>query len=107
MTGSETSEDSEALNALVHAGTIWAATGHGQPLVDAAALALSAALDSPSLRALAGAPTRFADEEATDLAPDVFAELKLELEEKFSEAAYVGPARFRARQFLDGGTPRR
>lgn len=86
MTGSQASAAREALEALVDAGTSWAATGHGQPLVDAAALALSAGLDSPSLRVLAGAPKRFADEEATDLAPDVFAELGLEMEEKFSEA---------------------
>lgn len=102
MNGSHTSEAREALEALVDAGTVWAATGHGQPLVHAAALALTAGLDSPSLRVLAGAPNRFADEEATDLAPDVLAELGLELEEKFSEGAYVALARLRARQFLDG-----
>lgn len=77
MNGSHASEAREALEALVEAGTLWAATGHGQPLVDAAVVALTAGLDSPSLRVLAGAPKRFADEEASGLAPDVSAELAL------------------------------
>ncbi len=91
-----------ALKALLDAGTVWAATGHGQPMVDGAAAALVAGVDSPTLRILAGAPARSADQEATELAGDVFAELGLALPTKFSEEAYVALARLKAQQFLDG-----
>ncbi len=43
MNGSHASEAREALEALVEAGTSWATAGHGQPLVHAAVVALTAA----------------------------------------------------------------
>ena len=102
MAGESETEQS-AISALVDAGVVWAATGYGQPLADAAADALVAGLDSPTLRVLAGAPARFADEEATELAVDTFTELGLALPPRFSEEACVALARQRAQQFLDGG----
>lgn len=99
--------DEQSLRALKDAGTVWAATGHGQPLVDAAVDALVAGMDSPSLRVLAGAPSRFADEEANELAADTFQELGLDLPTKFSEEAHVALARLKSQHFLNGAmTPR-
>ena len=63
-------EGNPVLDALAEAGVTWAAGGRGQPLVDAAAEALAAGVDSPTLRVLAGAPRATADEEATELAPN-------------------------------------
>lgn len=94
--------ESAALGQLREAGIIWAASGHGQPFVDAAALALAAGIDSPRLRVLAGALSRFADEETSELAPGVFEELNLGVPEKFSAEAYIAVARLRARDFLRG-----
>ncbi|NOX28870.1 MAG: hypothetical protein GXP35_02280, partial [Actinobacteria bacterium] len=45
----------------------WAGTGYGKPLVDAAVAALMEGLDTPLLRQLAGAPARFADEDASGI----------------------------------------
>lgn len=98
----ESGDGPEPVEALLNAGTVWAATGHGQPLVDAAAAALAEGVDSPTLRVLAGAPARFADQEATEFASAVFSELGLALPVKFSEEAYVALARLKAQQFLDG-----
>lgn len=98
----ESAEERSAVKALLDAGTVWAATGFGQPLVDAAAAALAVGIDSPTLRVLAGALARFADEEATEFASETFAELGIPLPVKFSEEAYVALARLKARQFLDG-----
>lgn len=103
MVSDESAEKRSAVKALLDAGTVWAATGYGQPVVDAAAAALAVGVDSPTLRVLAGAPARFADEEATEFASDAFAELGLALPAKFSEEAYVALARLKAQQFLDGG----
>jgi len=87
-----------------HAAVEWAGTGYGKPLVDAA---LMKGLDTPSLRVLAGAPARSADEEASDLAVDVFDELGLTTAEKHSDDAYVALARLKAQRFLDiGGSAR-
>lgn len=91
-----------ALDAFKDAALMWAGTGYGKPLVDAAVDALSAGLDSPTLRVLAGAPARFADEEATEYAPDTFDELGLAVPEKHSEEAYLELAKLRARKFLEG-----
>ena len=85
----------------------WAGTGYGKPLVDAAVAALMEGLDTPTLRVLAGAPERFADEEASEYAVDLFDELELSIPEKHSSDAYVALAKLKARRLLDGeGTPR-
>jgi hypothetical protein len=89
-----------ALDAFRDAGVTWAGTGYGKPLVDAAAEALAVGLDTPTLRVLAGAPARFADEEASEYAPDAFEELGLDIPEKLSEEAYLELARLKAREFL-------
>lgn len=64
-----------ALELFTRAAVDWAGGGRGQPLVDAAADALAAGVDSPTLRVLAGAPRAAADEEATELTLLVFEEL--------------------------------
>ena len=97
-----------ALDAFRDAAVTWAGTGYGKPLVDAAAEALVAGLDTPTLRVLAGAPARFADEEATEYGPGTFEELGLDVPEKLSEEAYLELARLKAREFLKrGGSARR
>lgn len=55
-------ERSGPLTEFNEAAIEWAAGGRGQGLVDAAAIALAEGLDSKTLRVLAGAPRRFADE---------------------------------------------
>lgn len=85
----------------------WAGGARGQLLVDAAARALAGGLDSPTLRVLAGAPRASADEEATDLAPTVFEELGLHVEQRLSSAAIIDAARLVAGDLLSGReTPR-
>lgn len=85
----------------------WAGTGYGKRLVDAAVAALMEGLDTPTLRVLAGAPERFADEEAAECAVDLFDELDLSVPEKHSSDAYVALAKLKARRLLDGeGSPR-
>jgi hypothetical protein len=97
----------DALAMFTEAAISWAAGGRGQPLVDAAAAALAAGLDSPTLRVLAGAPRAAADEEATELAPTVFEELGMAVAERLSPEAVVQGARQRARRFVaEGGSPR-
>lgn len=81
----------------------WAAGGSGQALVDAAVEALVDDLDSKHLRVLAGAPSRFADEEATEFAPWAFEELGLTVAPRFSREAVIDGARLAARRFLDNG----
>lgn len=71
-------------------------------MVDAAAQALADGLDSPTLRILAGAPRRAADEEASELAPRVFEELGLPIAARLSPEAIVDCARQRALRFLRG-----
>lgn len=93
---------SEALATFKDAALTWAGTGYGKPLVDAAVDALAAGLDSPTLRILAGAPARFADEEATEYGPDTFDELGLDVPEKHSTEAYLELAKLKARRFLAG-----
>jgi hypothetical protein len=97
------SSSNRAFEAFAEAGVSWAAGGRGQPLVDAAAEALAAGVDSPTLRQLAGAPRAFADEEASELAPIAFEELGLAIQERRSPEAVVAGARQLARQFLNGG----
>lgn len=92
----------DALASFTHAAIAWAAGGRGQPLVDAAAEALAAGVDSPTLRMLAGAPHNDADEEATDLAPTVFQELGVDVADRLSPAAIIEGARLDARRLLDG-----
>ncbi len=92
-----------AVRRFEEAAIEWAGTGYGKPLVDAAVAALMEGLDTRSLRVLAGAPARFADEEASDIAVDVFDELGLTVAEKHSEDAYVALARLEAQRFLDNG----
>lgn len=99
--GSAVPVDSEdlkgiALLALKEAAIAWAATGYGRPLVDAAADALAAGVDSPNLRMLAGAAARFADEEAAEYGPATFEELDLDIAEKHSQGAYHALARLKA-----------
>jgi hypothetical protein len=94
--------DMEVLEAFAEAAVEWAAGGRGQPLVDAAAEALAAGLDSPALRVLAGAPRAAADEETAEVAPLVFEELKITIHERFSAQAVVEGARQRAIRFLNG-----
>lgn len=85
----------------------WAAGGRGQPLVDAAAEALVAGLDSPTLRILAGARRANADLEATELGPTVFEELGIQIHDRLSPEAIIAGARQKARRFLsEGGSPR-
>jgi len=90
----------EARADLERAAVVWAATGHGQPLVDAAAIALAVGIDSPTLRLLAGAPTLLADEEAALYGPDTFDELGMAIPDKHSSDAYVAHARLKAAEFL-------
>ncbi len=78
----------------------WAAGGRGRPLVDAAAEALAAGLDSPSLRMLAGATRAMADEEADEWAAKTFQELGLEVASRFSAEAVIAFAQLRAWEFL-------
>ena len=94
-------------DAFAEAAVVWAAGGRGQPLVDAAAEALAAGVDSPTLRQLAGAPRASADEEAQDLAPKVFEELGLVIHDRLSSQAVVAGARQLARQFLNSRLPAR
>lgn len=97
-------EDRERLR---RAAIEWAAGGRGQALVDAAADALVAGLDSPSLRLLAGATRRTADEEASEFGPDAFRELDIAVHERNSSAAIVDAARLAAQDFVTcGGSPR-
>lgn len=97
----------EEREAFMRAAVDWAAGGRGQPLVDAAADALVAGLDTPTLRVLAGAPHAAADEEATELAPLVFEELGISVHERLSPQAIVDGGRQLARRFLvDGDSPR-
>ena len=79
-------------------------SAYGLPLVDAAVRALADGLATPALRVLAGAQARFADEEAGELAPEVFEQLGLDIAEKRSEKAFIALARLRAKQYLDSGT---
>lgn len=80
----------------------WAGTGYGAPLVDAAVAALMEGLDTPTLRVLAGAPMRFADEESSEHAPSVFEELGLSIQEKHSSDALIALAKLKAQRFLEG-----
>ncbi|HEX7167581.1 MAG TPA: hypothetical protein VF230_11430, partial [Acidimicrobiales bacterium] len=97
----------EPADAFASAAIEWAAGGPGQPLVDAAVDALVAGIDSPTLRILAGAGHANADAEATELAPKVFKELGMHVDERLSPSAIVAGARQKARRFLDeGGSPR-
>ena len=92
---------------LWRAAIEWAGGARGQVLVDAAAEALADGLDSPTLRILAGAPRAAADEEAVELAPAVFEELSLQIEQRLSPAAIVEAARLIALDLLAGHwTPR-
>ena len=92
----------DSLDVFREAAIAWAAGGRGEPLVHAAAEALVAGLDSPTLRVLAGTPHSFADEEAAQLAPATFAELGLDIEPSLSSAALIEGARQLARSFLAG-----
>ncbi|MEZ5216368.1 MAG: hypothetical protein R2715_07210 [Ilumatobacteraceae bacterium] len=95
-------EEARSLDAFREAAIAWAAGGRGQPLVDAAAEALAAGLDSPTLRVLAGTPRFSADEEVLELAPVTFAELGLDIETRLSSAAFIEGGRQLARSFLAG-----
>lgn len=96
------SQRGDALERLREAAIEWAAGGRGQVIVDAAATALAADVDSPTLRMLAGAPHVSADEEARELAPQAFRELGLEISERLSPEAYIESARQHAHNFLAG-----
>jgi hypothetical protein len=96
------SQRGDALENLREAAIEWAAGGRGQLIVDAAATALAADVDSPTLRMLAGAPHVSADAEASQLAPQAFRELGLEISERLSPEAYIEAARQQARRFLAG-----
>ncbi len=96
------SQRSDALEDLREAAIEWAAGGRGQLIVDAAASALAADVDSPTLRMLAGTPHVSADEEASELAPQAFRELGLEISEQLSPEAHIEAARQQARRFLAG-----
>ena len=89
-------------SAFREAAIAWAAGGRGQPLVDAAAEALAAGLDSPTLRVLAGTPHSSADAEASELAEATFNELGLDIESRLSSAALIEGARQLARRFIAG-----
>ena len=93
-----------ALENFRDAGFEWATTAYGKPLVEAAVVALQAGLDTPSLVLLAGAAARFADEEASELAPEVFEELGLDIPLKHSGQAFIAFGRLKAEQFLAAGT---
>jgi len=92
----------DAVTRFAEAAITFVAGGRGQPLVDAAAQALVDGLDSPTLRVLAGAPRASADEEATELASDVFDELGLDIPARFSTDAYLAAARATAQEYLAG-----
>lgn len=81
----------------------WSGTAYGKPLVEAAVTALLARLDTPTLRVLAGAPQRFADEEASKYAVEVFDELGLRVPENLSSDAFVGTAKLKAKNYLEAG----
>jgi hypothetical protein len=92
---------------FIRSAVRWAGGARGQVLVDAAAHALADGLDSPTLRVLAGAPRAAADEEATELGPQVFEELGLRIEPRLSPAAIVEAARLVAADLVAGHlTPR-
>lgn len=95
-------DEAESLRAFREAAIDWAAGGRGQPLVDAAADALAAGLDSPTLRVLAGTPHSSADAEASELAERTFNELGLDIESRMSSTALIEGARQLARRFLAG-----
>jgi hypothetical protein len=99
--------DSDPLERFRLAAVEWAAGGRGQPLVDAAAEALVDGIDSPSLRVLAGTIRISADLETKELAPTVFAELGLSIDERMTPQAMLTYAKQAAQQFLTfGGQPR-
>jgi hypothetical protein len=90
----------QARIAFTEAAVEWAAGGPAQPLVNEAANALAAGLDTPTLRVLAGAPKALADDEARELAPAVFAELGLRIAERLGPQAIVDGARLDAKRVL-------
>lgn len=96
------SQRRDTLENFREAAIAWAAGGRGQMIVDAAATALAADVDSPTLRMLAGAPHTSADDEASELAPQAFRELGLDVSERLSPEAYIEAARQQARSFLAG-----
>ena len=96
-------EGSSDLDAFADAAVAWAAGGDARLLVAAAADALVAGLDTPTLRVLAGAPRATADQEAIDLAPVVFEELGLRVHDRMSTEAFVDGARHLARRFVARG----
>jgi hypothetical protein len=97
----------DAVFAFTEAAVDWAGGGRGQPLVDAAAQALVDGLDSPTLRILAGAVHGTAEDEARDLAPTVFEELGIAVNDRLSPDAIVEASRQDARRFLaNGGSTR-
>lgn len=98
---------SDARAVFRRAAIEWAAGARGQGLVDAAAQAIAAGVDSPTLRVLAGAPHATAEQEATELAPDVFSELGLDVAERFSADAIIAGAHLVAADVVSGKqTPR-
>lgn len=97
-----------ALTRFEEAAIEWAGSGYGEPLVEAAVRALTVGLDTPTLRVLAGAPVKFADEEASECAEVVFGELGLVVPEKLSSDAFVALGTLKAKRFLaSGGSPAR
>ena len=90
-----------AVRRFEQAAIHWAGSGYGKPLVIAAVAALMEGLDTPSLRVLAGASLSSADQEASDIAVEVFRELGLSIAERHSEQSYIDLARLKAQQFLD------
>lgn len=91
-----------SLRRFEEAAIEWAGTGYGAPLVDAAVAALMEGLDTSTLRVLAGAPMRFADEEAAEHATAVFEELGLLTPDRHSSDAYLALAKLKAQRFLEG-----
>jgi len=92
-----------ALARFEEAAIEWAGSGYGKPLVEAAVRALTVGLDTPTLRILAGAPAKFADEEASECAEDVFDELGLLVPQKLTDDALVALAKLKAKRFLASG----
>ncbi len=97
-------ERADAIEAFRDAAIEWAATGYGQPLVDAAGALIVAdpAIESEALVMLAGAPARLADEEAHAYAAAASSDVGVDLADPQSPEAYRAFGRLLARRFLAG-----
>lgn len=100
MSAENRQSESSALAEFRWAAIAWAGGESAVDLSRAAAEAMAAGIESPSLARLAGAPSATAADEAVSLAPTVFEELGLVIAPRLSPEAQVAYAGLLARRFL-------